>query len=128
MHAQGIVSKLHISIFKVFCYQKLPTHIWSILLTCKFLLFHSHLSIHICTFESPSHVTHTLAFEKEFSCHLSTLERQLHIIYSFREAFKRAYIHKVLDHLFNIYTSYLKGPFSSYLSYTYTFMVNNIFT
>ena len=27
MHAQGIVPKLHMSIFKVFGYQKLPTHI-----------------------------------------------------------------------------------------------------
>ena len=50
----------------------------------------------------------TLEFEKEFSCHLSTLERQFHITYSFWEAFKRAYIYKALDHLFNIYTFYLK--------------------
>ena len=64
MHAQGIVPKLHMSILKVFCYQKLPTHIWSILLTYKkyFLLFHSHLFIHICTLEIPSHVMHTLTF------------------------------------------------------------------
>ena len=37
----------------------------------------------ICTLESQSHVTHTLAFEKELSCHLSTLEEQFQIIYSF---------------------------------------------
>ena len=41
------------------------------------------LFIHICTSESQSHVTHTLAFEKELSCHLSTLEGKFHIIYSF---------------------------------------------
>ena len=69
MHAQGIAPKLHMYVFKVFCYQKLHTHIQGILLpklTNKliqfFVLFHSHLFIHICTFESQFHVMHTLAF------------------------------------------------------------------
>ena len=48
-----------------------------------FLLFHSYLFIHICASESQSHVTHTLAFEKKLSCHLSILEGQFHIIHSF---------------------------------------------
>ena len=52
-------------------------------LTYKFLLFHSHFFIHTCTLESQSHVRHTLAFEKEISCHLYTLEGQFHIIYLF---------------------------------------------
>ena len=34
------------------------------------MLFHSYLYIHICTLESQSHFSHTLAFEKKPSCHL----------------------------------------------------------
>jgi len=113
MHAQGIVPKLHMSIFKVFFYQKLPTHIWSILLTyktfCCFIHIYAHWRANLMS------CTHLHLFEKEFSCHLSTLERQFHIIYSFWEAFschiQHVYIYKALDHLFNIYTFYLKGIF-----------------
>jgi len=131
MHAQGIVSKLHMSIFKSFCYQKkLPTHIWSILLIYKKICCFIHIYLYIYAHWRANLMscTHLHLFEKEFSCHLFTLERQFHIIYSFWEAFKHVYIYKALDHLFNIYTFYLKGPFSSYLSYTYMYMVNNIFT
>ena len=81
------------------------------------MLFHSHLFIHICTLESQSHVTHTLAFEKELSCHLSTLEGQFHIIYSFGK-------HSCA--IFGMGTFFLKG-FLCYLS-TNIHILKGIFT
>jgi len=69
MHAQGIVPKLHMSVFKVFCYQKLHTHIQGILLLklaykliqvfCCFIHIYLYIYAH---FESQFHVMHTIAF------------------------------------------------------------------
>jgi len=54
-----------------------------------FLLFHSHLFIHICTLVSQSHVIHTLAFiwKGIFMSSIYTWKEIPHHIYSFWEAF-----------------------------------------
>jgi len=78
-----LCQNLHMSIFKAFCYQKLHTHIWSILLAYKIFccFIHIYLYIYAHWWANLMSYTHLHLFEKEFSCHLSTLERQFPIIY-----------------------------------------------
>jgi len=122
MHAQGIVPKSHMFVSKVSCYQKLHTHIRSILLlkltyklmqvSCCFIHIYLYTYAH---FESQFHVMHTLAFiwKGIFMPSIYTLKGNstsyVHFGKHSRATFRRVYIYKALDHLFQIYTFYLKG-------------------
>jgi len=131
MHAQGIVPKIHMSIFKVFCYQKLHTHIWSILLPHKIFCCFIHIYLYIYAHWRANLMpcTHLHLFEKEFSCHLSILERQFHIIYSFWGSLfvpHPTFIKRLTT--YSTCTHFIWRVFvSCYLFYIYMHMVKNIF-
>ena len=87
------------SIFKVFCYQKLPTHIWSILLTYKFIYTYMHIGDPI-------------------SCHAYTciyLKMNFHAIYLHLKGNSTSYIHlgSILVP-FLTWVHFWKAPYANY--------------
>ena len=141
MHAQGIVPKLHMSVFKVFCYQKLHTHIQGILLpklTYKLIqvfccFIHIYLYIYAHLRANFMLCTHLHLFEKEFSCHLSTLWKAIpHHMFILRSILVPhsnmcTFIKRFTT--YSTYTHFIWRVFvSCYLFYIYMYMVNNIFT
>jgi len=114
-----LLKRTHICMLKVLC-QNLHVHIQSILLPKityahlkyfisiqNFLLFHSlYLYIYAHWWANVMSYTHLHLFEKEFSCHLSTLERQFPIIYINFGKHSRA--------TFNMCTFFWKAPYATY--------------
>jgi len=119
-----LLKRNHICMLKVLCQN---VHIQSILLP-KITYAHLKYFINIKFFVASSTFIYTyMHIGESISCHAHTciyLKRNFHAIYLHlkcnstsyihfgkhsRATFKHVYIHKALDHLFNIYMFYLKG-------------------